>query len=187
MKKQIYKGSILLVSFVSLTGFIFGDPEAEVNQFINETQNTLKAGHKVKLPPMPVYQDYKPYLYQAGEADPFKLKPFVTDVKSSNNPEAQPCKTADCGDPAPNPHIPYFLENYDISSLRMMGVLNKNNVMTVLIRTPDAGIQEAKVGEYIGRNNGLILSIKPDHIVVQEKYKVPRGWQNRMTTLELFN
>jgi len=33
-------------------------------------------------------------------------------------------------------------------------------------------------GEYIGKNNGLIISIKPDHVMVREKYRVPRGWQN---------
>ena len=41
-------------------------------------------------------------------------------------------------------------------------------------------------GEYMGKNNGLIVSIKTDHIVIREKQKVPRGWQNRMAILELF-
>lgn len=186
MKPIIHASVVTVVSFIGLTGFIFGNPEADVSKFISETQSRLKVSHKVNLPPLPEYHENQPFQYSAGNADPFKLKSFVTDVAS--NPEEQPCNSADCGDGPPVVHTPYFLEGYDLTTLRMVGTMNSpKNQMAVLIATPDSGVQEAHVGEYIGRNNGLILSIQPDHVLIQEKYKVPRGWQNRMASLELFN
>ena len=86
------------------------------------------------------------------------------------------------------PHIPYFLEDYELDELSMVGtVKNAANQNRVLIKTPNAGVMETTIGEFIGRNNGQVISIHPDHIVIREKYKVPRGWQDRTTTLELFN
>lgn len=183
--KQAYL--ITSLAFFSLTGFIFSNPEAEVAQFIKQTQDTLKKNHKPNLPPLPVLDEKPVFQYGAGQADPFKLQSFVTDT--AEVPVAsQNCDTADCGDPPPVPHAPYFLEGYELTKLRMVGTVKSPKLgLSALIQTPDSGVQETRVGQYIGRNNGLILSISPDHIVVQEKYKVPRGWQNRLATLELFN
>ena len=156
-----------------LTGFMNGSPESEVAQFIQETSETVKPSPNLDLGPLPANKEYVPYAYQSENTDPFALKPFVVD--------------ASCGDGAPVPHTKYFLENYDLGQLSMVGtVVNKNQRRAALIQTPDAGIVNTMQGEYMGKNNGLIISIKPDHIMVREKFKVPRGWQNRMAILELF-
>ena len=65
-------------------------------------------------------------------------------------------------------------------------VLKKNQRRAALIQTPDAGVVNVVQGEYMGKNNGLIISIKPDQVVVREKHRIPRGWQNRIAILELF-
>ncbi|SUO97299.1 pilus assembly protein PilP [Suttonella ornithocola] len=187
MNKSLYK-LLLIPSYLMLSGFLLESPQEEVGQFIRNTQNQMKASHRVDLPPIPNIPTYQPFEYQGGSLDPFKLKPFVTDAAVDLKPEAQTCESADCGDPPPMPHEPYFLEGFDLDKLRMVGtVVDGKKRQSVLIATPDAGVTEAKVGEYLGKNNGRIMSIYPDHIVIQEKQKVPRGWQNRMTTLELFN
>lgn len=179
----------IAASYIGLTGFIFGDAESEVGDFVRQVKSQTKPSTNLDLAPLPEARPYVAYQYNSGNADPFKLRPFVSDA--SNNSEGVPtqneCNSSECSASAPVPHIPYYLENYELDSLMMTGtVLSPNKQIVALIKTPNSGIQEARVGEYIGRNNGLILSIKPDHIVIQEKYKVPRGWQDRMATLELF-
>lgn len=187
------KKNILLISIVSsyfgLTGFLFGNAESDVSEFLRQTKLQIKPSVNLELAPLPEAKPYEPYQYMAGTEDPFKLKPFVAEVSNDANAQAAEakCNSSECSASAPIPHIPYYLENYELSALQMTGtLLSPTKQVVALVKTPDSGIQEVRVGEYIGRNNGLILSIKPDHIVIQEKYKVPRGWQDRMATLELF-
>ncbi len=184
-----YKEFALLCSAVCLsTGFINENPEAEVTKFINETTETVKPNPNLDLGPLPANKEYSPYIYKAESEDPFALKPFVVDAKLPEPETQNDCADEDCGDGAPVPHVKYFLENYELSQLWMVGtVMNKDQRRAALIQTPDAGVVNTVQGEYIGRNNGLIIAIKPDHVMVREKFKVPRGWQNRMAILELFN
>lgn len=187
-KRYLTQVIIASLSFNLLTGFIFSNPEDEVGRFIKKTENEIKQSKQVKLPPMPEIKPYHPFEYQADKADPFKLLYFVLGASKVEDESSNiDCTEGNCGDPPPAPHAPYFLENYEMSALQMIGTLEneKTKQKTVLIQTPDAGVVKTKVGEYIGRNNGLILSIDEDHIVIQEKYKIPRGWQNRTATMDL--
>lgn len=177
------------VTYIFLTGFFWGAPEREAEQFVNETQTHLRATHRVHLPPKPVLKKITPFVYSAGDKDPFALKAFVLEIQTEGEKEKDTfCRSANCGDGAPTAHAPYFLEGFDLDKLYMVGTIrNDKGHRVVLIKTPDSGVVKTKVGEYIGRSNGLILSISPDHIVIQEKQRVPKGWKNRMRTLELFN
>lgn len=185
--KQISTLLLCTFSYLGLTGFLFPDAQQDVAQYMRQVQEQKKASHKVELPSIPELPPYQPFVYQAGDADPYALKPFVLDVASSDDEQGE-CDSADCGDGPPAPHAPFFLENYELDELTMVGtMMSPNNQRVVLIQTPDSGIVKTKVGEYIGRNNGLIQTIDLDHVVVREKRKVPRGWQNQMAIMELFN
>ena len=182
--KQICLG---LCAFAFTTGFLGANPEAEVSEFIRQTKDQAKANTQLDLGPIPDMTPYVPYVYEAQEANPFLLKTFVVDATAEPESTEEDCTNDDCGDGAPIPHVPYFLETYPLEELSFVGtMLGKNNRRIALIQTPDAGVVNAMQGEYMGKNNGLIVSIKTDHIVIREKQKVPRGWQNRMAILELF-
>ncbi|MDO4643300.1 MAG: pilus assembly protein PilP [Cardiobacteriaceae bacterium] len=186
-KNTLYKLITLQAIILFSTGFMGNNPESEVTQFVKDIENNSKPNPNLDLGPLPVNQEYHPYVYAADSADPFALKSFVVDASIPEDSNKNVCADDDCGDGAPAPHVKYFLENYDLSQLWMVGtILNKNQRRAALIQTPDAGIVNTVQGEYMGKNNGLIISIKPDHVVVQEKHRVPRGWQNRMAILELF-
>ena len=164
------KRNILLISIVSsylgITGFVFGDAESDASDFLRQVKAQTKPSANLDLSPLPEVKPYEAYEYKGGIEDPFKLKPFVVEISKETG---APLAEAEC------------------YSLQMTGtMLSPNKQIIALVKTPNSGIQEARVGEYIGRNHGLIKSIKPDHIVIEEKYKVPRGWQDRTVTLELF-
>lgn len=187
------KRNILLISIVSsylgITGFVFGDAESDASDFLRQVKAQTKPSANLDLSPLPEVKPYEAYEYKGGIEDPFKLKPFVVEIsKETGAPLAEAeCNSSECSASAPVAHTPYYLESFELSFLQMTGtMLSPNKQIIALVKTPNSGIQEARVGEYIGRNHGLIKSIKPDHIVIQEKYKVPRGWQDRTVTLELF-
>ena len=192
----MYKHSKLfaVIAFVGLTGFLFPDANEEVAQFLRDTRTQENRSHKPDLPPKPELQPYVPVKYTGENKDPFVLQNFVIDATitpDDSSPEytkaEEECKSAECADAAPDFTRPkYFLEEYDLESLNMVGTMrDRNHAMTVLISTPNEGIQKTRVGEFMGRNYGQIIGIHGDHIVIQEKYKVPRGWQNRVVTKKL--
>lgn len=176
-----------MIVIIFATGFLGTNPEAEVAQFIQQTKNNTAASASLDLEPLREMKPYVPYVYEAQTANPFLLKSFVADATVEPEAQGDDCQDDNCGDGAPVPHVPYFLEGYPLEELTFVGtMLGKNNRRIALIQTPDSGVVNAMQGEYMGKNNGLIVSIKTDHIVIREKQKVPRGWQNRMAILELF-
>ncbi len=187
--RQLFSLLFSGIAYLFLTGFFFGTPERDAMYFIRDTQSYVKASHKLHLPPKPEIKKTQPVVYEAGELDPFSLQSFVLETGPGEDEyNNMKCMTADCGDGAPTPHDPYFLEDYDLDKLQMVGTMaDKKGKRIALVQTPDLDVVRTKEGEYIGRNNGLILSVDPDHIVIQEKQRVPQGWQNRTNTLELFN
>ncbi len=172
-----------------LTGFLITNPESEVADFIKQTQSSMHPNPNLDLGPLPTIEPYEPYVYQAESNNPFSLKDFVTDSSDFDSEEALArCQEEACGDGPPVAHAPYFLESFDLTQISMVGsILDRSKRRVALIQTPNSGIVHAKKGEYIGKNNGLIISIEEDHIVIREKHRVPLGWQNRMAILELFN
>lgn len=187
--RQLFSLLFYGVACLFLTGFFFSSPEREAMRFIRDTKRTVKASHKLHLPPKPVIKEAEPFIYEAGDLDPFSLKSFVLETQGGLDQDGNiNCATTSCGDGPPEAHDPYVLEGFDLDKLQMVGTMTNNKGKRIaLVETPDLDVVRTKAGEYIGRNNGLILSVDPDHIVIQEKQRVPRGWQNRTSTLELFN
>lgn len=187
LKTPLHQKIFVLSAFAFATGFLGANPQAEVTQFISQTKAQATPSTALELEPLREMKPYIPYVYEAQTENPFLLKAFVADATVEPEAQSDDCQDDNCGDGAPIPHVPYFLEGYPLEELTFVGtMLGKNNRRIALIQTPDSGVVNAMQGEYLGKNNGLIVSIKTDHIVILEKQKVPRGWQNRKATLELF-
>jgi len=79
-KSFLYKAITLSFGICLLAGFMNGNPETEVAQFIEETSDTVKPTPNLDLGPLPANKEYVPYAYQAESTDPFALKSFVIDA-----------------------------------------------------------------------------------------------------------
>jgi len=77
------------------------------------------------------------------------------------------------------------LEQYDLSSLNMVGTLKKDGSLWVLISDPDGSIERVRRGNYIGRNNGKITALSEDKIDLIEIVASGEGWLERPNILEL--
>lgn len=65
------------------------------------------------------------------------------------------------------------LENFDLLSLKLTGVIITSATSLALIRAPDGKGYTVKAGMYIGRMCGKVVEIDPDFMVVREKKRAP--------------
>lgn len=184
---------LVLITFVfcSTTGFgeLFfkEDVYDQTENVLRDIKQTTKPSAEVTGLESNELPEYVPYHFSENETDPFAVKDFVKEVGQGQlDADSDACESGECGDGPPAAHAPFFLENYSLDQLTMTGTISSANKGKIaLIMTPDSGIVYASVGEYIGRQNGLIKAINREVIIIQEKYKTAQGWENRNTSLSL--
>ncbi len=77
------------------------------------------------------------------------------------------------------------LENYPLDSIQMVGTLEKPGLSYVLLQVEKAVFQ-AKVGNYIGQNFGMITKITDTEVEIKEIVRDAAGdWTERQAKLEL--
>lgn len=189
-KFQFRSPLLIMYGFCLATGFtelFFKDDVYEQSQdVLSQIKQTSKPSAEVTGFESKELSEYRPLHLKNTDNDPFAVKAFVEEIGLAQSADTDPCEDNECGDGPPAPHTPFFLENYSLDQLAMAGTLSSpNRGKIALIMTPDAGIVNAAVGEYIGRQNGLIIAISREVMTIQEKYRTAQGWQNRNAMLTL--
>jgi type IV pilus assembly protein PilP len=67
------------------------------------------------------------------------------------------------------------LERFDISALKLVGILWGQLGRRALIRAPDNKGYFVTVGTYMGENGGQVSGINDDHSMIEEQYKDTEG------------
>ncbi len=92
-----------------------------------------------------------------GRRDPFKpLIELDDEIKSIE---------AIC-DPSRDREI---LENYDLMSLKITGIIKSGDENLALIKAPDGKGYSVRKEQYLGKKCGKVLSVMPDHLLIQEQ------------------
>ena len=143
----------LLVLQLSACG---GDPVAETQQQIEEIQE----GVKLTVQPLPADEPPQYVYYSAdGYRSPFMPESVYTLIRTSKN----------VGRPYVNPNRKKgALEQYSLNDINMLGVVKKDGRTSALVVTQEGSIIRVHLGDYIGLNNGRIIKIQPDAILVGE-------------------
>ena len=77
------------------------------------------------------------------------------------------------------------LESYPLDSIKMVGTLEKPGLSYALLQV-DKTVFQAKVGNYIGQNFGMITKITDTEVELKEIVRDPSGeWTERKAKLEL--
>jgi type IV pilus assembly protein PilP len=77
------------------------------------------------------------------------------------------------------------LENYPMDSIKMVGTLEKPGLVYALLQV-DKAVFQAKVGNYVGQNFGMIIKITDTEVEVKEIVRDATGdWIERKAKLEL--
>lgn len=163
--------SLLAVGVLSagLAGCSFDEGD-DLDQYMRDATKDVKP----RIKPLPEVQPYMALQYNADGmlVDPFRARKAVN--KSS---ALQPNLN--------RPKEP--MEAYPLESLKYVGLLSKSKLTYALLKTPDASVQQVKLGNYVGQNYGRVTQIKDDEIVLTELVQddLTGDWVERITSLAL--
>lgn len=163
---------LLLIPLAVLSGCGAGD-FTDLQSYMDE----VRARPKGAIEPLPKFQPYEAFTYTASAL----RSPFQPSVKidilaqQRGSKDIKPDET----------RIKQFLEGFNIEVFEMVGTLSNGADLNALVRGA-GGVHRVKVGDYLGRNNGRIVSIKDSSVDVIEI--VPDGeggWLERPRSIPL--
>lgn len=86
----------------------------------------------------------------------------------------------------PDPHPTEELERYALDSLRLLGSVEHAGEHWALLRSPDGVVHRARAGNYLGRNNGRIIAVYEDRVLLTELvWSGERGWEDREAAIAM--
>jgi len=116
---------------------------------------SVKSKHQGAVKPIPQFKPYKNFVYSASELrDPFQqeVEQAIDEAEGKNS--LKPNKTR------PKEQ----LESYPLDTLRMVGILEQNNIKWGLIKDPSNVVHRVLPGNYAGQNEGQIILITENSI-----------------------
>jgi type IV pilus assembly protein PilP len=149
----------------------------DVKQWMDET----RANSKVEVPKVEEPKKFTPFNYAGKNSvdpyDPTKLAVALAKFKASTT-----------GSSGIKPNLDRRrepLESYPLDSIHMVGTLQKPG-LTYAILQVDKAVFQAKVGNYVGQNMGLITRISDEKVELKEIIQDASGeWVERKAILEL--
>lgn len=127
----------------------------DLEEYMAETQKRPSG----EIPDLPPFVPYQPFVYAASSIrSPFE-KPIPVDENAlKGGRTVVPDFT----------RAPEYLEEFNITALKMVGTVTWNNGLWALIDNSEGGVVRARVGNYMGKNHGRIVSITASQIEVME-------------------
>jgi len=160
---------------VSLIGLLLvacsGGNVSDLHEYVNQVK-AKKAG---KIPALPEVQSYATYAYkEATLRNPFLPSAPVRTATSNNGLRPDTSRQRQ------------ILEQFPLDTLKMVGSLEQSGERWALIKAKDGTLYRTKPGKYMGQDNGKILRITENEVMLQEI--VPDGlggWVRRQATLSV--
>ena len=159
---------LILLPFL-IVGCSFGE-HSDLKEWMTKQEKELK-GKIEKLPPVKVYE---PTQFSAN-TDPFSRIAKVSTLDIFKNKYAP-----DFNRPKEE------LEQFDLSTLRMVGTVQKDNNIYAMIKDSNKNLYYVKKGNYMGLNYGKVISLNEGEIILEERFKDYDKWEKRETKIFLF-
>ncbi|PBP69800.1 pilus assembly protein PilP [Pseudomonas syringae] len=144
---------------------------------LSEFMDQARARPSGNIEPLPKFRPYEAFTYNASTL----RSPFQPPVKIDLLNRQKGSRLG-----APDEHrVKQFLEGFNIESFEMVGTIGNESGTFALLRGA-GGVHRVKVGDYLGRNNGRVVSIGDAQVDVIEI--VPDGegaWLERPRTIAL--
>ena len=152
-----------------------GDDMSDLNQYFKQ----IKSQQKASVPPLPEIKTVAPFVFNPVDLrDPFFIDEKTQEIIEENNDEGgiRPDWT----------RTKEELESFELDSLRMVGTVIQQNTLLGLVKAADGTIHRVLTGNYMGKNNGKIVSIKENQIeLIEVITEGSHAWKERKATLEL--
>lgn len=156
-----------------LGGCGYAKSQAELEDYVKR----IKARKIKEIEPLPEVKPYETYIY----ADTGLRSPFMPSI-----PKEQ---VKGVGDNGIHPDVNRRkepLEQFPLDSLRMVGTVEKDNKKWAIIVDSDGVIHRVSGGNYVGQNDGKIVDISEEKVVVNEIIPDSAGgWRERKVSIGL--
>jgi type IV pilus assembly protein PilP len=151
------------------------DNGVELQQWMQETKQQTK----VSIPKLSEPKKFIPFLYTSkASVDPYDPKKLMVAFARAQNNSSSMLKPDMERRREP-------LESYPLDTLKMVGTLEKPGVTFALLQA-EKTIFQAKVGNYVGQNFGLITKVTDTAVELKEIVQDASGdWIERPAKLEL--
>ena len=151
------------------------DNGVELQQWMQET----KQATKVSIPKLSEPKKFIPFLYDSkSSVDPYnpnKLLVALARAQGTSNSMLKPDME--------RRREP--LESFPLDTLKMVGTMTKPGTRYALLQA-DKTVFQAKVGNYVGQNFGLITKVSDTGVELKEIVQDASGdWVERLAKLEL--
>lgn len=172
---KLGRQAVLFIPFLlGLNGCSDGGVQ-EVQQWMDD----IKRETKVSIPKLSEPKKFIPFIYSAKSVvDPYnpnKLAVALAKAQAGSSNGFKPDL-----DRRREP-----LESYPLDSLKMVGTLQKAGLSYALLHA-DKTVFQAKVGNYVGQNLGMITKITETEVDIKEIVQDAAGdWVERKAKLEL--
>ena len=157
---------LLFTAFIWASGGIGAVPKASDVKGANAKSTPQSAPPATSSPVTPPYK-YNP----SGKPDPFK--PFVEQElaikKKKETAKALPLSP---------------LQRADINQFKLAGISGDEKGRRAIVQDAKGKVYPISTGTYIGMNNGRVVAILADRIIIEERVKEPGGKKtkpNRIT------
>jgi len=127
---------------------------------LDEYINAIKARPGGRIDPLPEITPYEVFTYVANN-DGLR-SPFVPDLPQHS------AGSANSGTRPDPERSREFLEQFSLDTLRMVGTLTQGDTAFGLVQTSDGLIHRVVAGNYLGQNDGRIVSITESEIELIE-------------------
>lgn len=161
--------ALICIALGILTACGNGDGD-DLDKFIRDSAKDMRP----RIKPLP---EVKPYLALQYNADGSLNDPFRARKAANKSGALQPNLN--------RPREP--MEAYPLESVQYVGLLSRGKLMYALLKTPDNGVQQVKIGNYVGQNFGMVSEISDGQVVLKEIVQddLSGDWVERMTSLTL--
>jgi len=147
----------------------------DLQQFVTE----VKSRKSDRIAPLPEIKPIETFAYTASD----RRNPFTASLNEDQETEIF---VTDNGIRPDKERRKEELEGMPLDSLRMVGILEQNDAIWGLVRSPDGIIHRVQAGHYMGGNHGQIIRILDDRIEMTEIIPdVQMGYIERSAAISL--
>ncbi len=175
MKATRFLSALSAVGVVMVIAGCDAADQGEVDNWMSQVRRDMKP----MVQEIPEPKKFEPFLYQQQKAvDPFspvKIEAALQKLAAKSSSGLRPDM-----DRRREP-----LEAFPLDTIHMVGVLRRPDAVAALLQV-DRVVYQARVGNYIGQNFGVITKITEGEVTLKETVQDSSGdWVERITTLQL--
>ena len=176
---KIYNVAFCAFVLIFGTGCVSNDI-SDLEQYIKE----VKARAPIPIEPLPETKVVEPYIFDPeGLRDPFR----PIDIDIGGGPGIEDFDGPGGGVRPDFTRRQEELESYSLDTLRMVGTLTMEAGLWGLVKASDGTIHRVQVGNYMGKNHGMIIRILDDSLELMEIVpgNLKGTWREQQASLAL--